>query len=283
MNTTSKSILLVTNGAVESLPALEYGAWLAGKLNLPVRLLGISEGEQSTPAVADAIQMAQSRLDEVGLAFETQLEKGEIHKVICQLADPQNNLVVFGPSGSPRWLRWLRGRKFRRILKDINTPLVYVPAAREQLTSILVCMGGLGYSRSVEQWAIYLAQHTSASLTILHVVETIYYEYPTADRIQAHREELLSTDTPQARNLNKGVEIAEAAGIPVEIKLRHGDIIHEILAELEADQYDLIALGTQRSGRSLRRQFTPNVTAEVAEMVSLPVLTAHADLEVIFE
>ncbi len=275
--------MLVTNGAVESLPALEYGAWLAGKLKLPVNLLGIAESKQLTHSVAAAIQMTQSRLDELGIVYETQLEKGEIRQVICRLADPQKNLVVFGPSGSPRWLRWLRGRKFRRILKDINTPLVYVPAVREQINKILVCMGGLGYSRSVERWAIYLAQHTSASLTILHVVETIYYQYPTAVQIQTHWQELLSTDTPQARNLNLAVEIAEAAGIPVEIKVRHGDVIYEILAEIEAGQYDLIALGSQRSGRSLRRLFTPNVTAEVAESISLPVLTAHADQELIFE
>jgi nucleotide-binding universal stress UspA family protein len=283
MNTFSKSIMLVTNGAVESLPALEYGAWLAGKLQMPVRLLGISEGRQSTQAVAAAVQMAQAQLDKLGLAYEIQLEQGEFHQVICRLADPQKNLVIFGPSGSPRWLRWLRGRKFRRILKDINTPLVYVPAARAQINNILVCMGGLGYSRSVEHWAIYLAQHTSASLTILHVVETIYYEYPTTVQIQTQWEELLNTDTPQARNLTLGVEIAEQAGIPVEIKVRHGDIIHEILAEIEAGQYDLIALGSQGSGRSLRRLYTPNVTAEVAEAVSLPVLTAHADLDLIFE
>jgi nucleotide-binding universal stress UspA family protein len=283
MNTISKSILLVTNGAVESLPALEYGAWLAGILKLPVRLLGISERVPATRAVAAAVQMAQSRLDGLGIAYETQLEQGELRQVICRLADPENNLVVFGPSGRPRWLRWLRGRKFRRILKDINTPLVYVPAARAQLNRILVCMGGLGYSRSVERWAIYLAQHTSASLIILHIVESIYYEYPTAVQIQANWEELLSTDTPQARNLNKALEIARDAGVPVEFKVRHGDVIHEILAEIEVGQYDLIALGSQRSGRTIRRLYTPNVTAEVAEVVYLPVLTAHADLDVIFE
>jgi nucleotide-binding universal stress UspA family protein len=283
MNTTSRSILLVTNGAKESLPALEHGAWLAGKLIVPVRLLGIYESKQAQHSVAVAVQKAQDHLDELGVAYKTQLERGEIRQVICRLADPQKNLVVFGPSSRPRWLRWLRGGRFRRIFKDIDTPLVYVPASRHQINKILVCMGGLSYSRSVEHWAIYLSQHTSASITILHVVESIYYQYPTAVEIQTHWQELLSTDTPQARNLNLAVEIAEAAGIPVEIKERHGDVIYEILAELEAGQYDLIALGTQQSGRSLCRKFTPNVTAEVAEAVSLPVLTAHTDQELIFE
>ena len=283
MNTNSKSILLVTNGTEESLPALDYGVWLVGILKMPVILLGISERRQMTNAVTDALQMTQSRLNKLGIPNEMRLEQGEVCQVIFRLADPRKNLVIVGPSGRPHWVRWLRGRRYRYILRDINTPLIYVPAAQNQIKNILVCMGGLGYARSVEQWAIYLARHTAASLTILHIVEKIYYEYPTAIQIQTHGKEILTTDTPQAHNLRQALQSAQEAGVPAEMKLRHGDIVHEIIAEIQDGQYDLIAMGTQASAHSLRRLFTPNVTAEVAEAISLPVLTAHAGQELIFE
>ncbi|MGW8225805.1 MAG: universal stress protein, partial [Anaerolineales bacterium] len=211
------------------------------------------------------------------------IEEGDVREVICRLADPKQNLVVIGPLGNPRWRRWLRGRNYRHILEDISTSLIYVPAAQNKIEHILVCMGGLGYAHSVEQWALYLARHTHARLTILHILEKIYYEYPTATQIQAHGEEILNTDTPHARNLRLAIQKTQTAGIPADLKIRQGDIIHEILSEINAGDYDLIAMGNQGSARSLRRLFTPNVTAEVAEAINIPVLTAQSGQELIFE
>jgi len=275
MNTYSKSILLITNGTKDSLPALEYGMWLSGILKIPVKLVGISENRRMVKTVKEAIKNAQFRMDKLDIHYEVQLEQGEACQVICRLANPEENLVIVGPLGRPRWVRWLRGRTFRRIMKNINTPLIYVPAAKNQIEHILVCMGGLGYAHCVENWAIYLAQHSAARITILHIVERAYYEYPTSIQIQTHWEEILSTDTPQAYNLRIAIQNARDAGIPVEIKVRHGDIVHEIIAEIRESQYDLISLGSQGSSRSLRRLFTPNVTAVVAESISIPVLTSH--------
>ena len=276
MKAYSKSILLVTNGTKESLPALEYGVWLADILAIPVKLIGISESRSMKKNVNEVIESAQLQLDKLNIHSEVQLEQGDACQVIGRIANTQESLVILGPFGRPLWLRWLRGRTFRRIVKDLVTPLIYVPSAKKQMEHILVCMGGLGYAHNVEDWAIYLAQHSNARLTILHVVERAYYEYPTATQIQTHWEQILNTDTPQAYNLRLALQNAQDAGIPAEIKLRHGDIIHEIIAEVREGQYDLIAMGSQSSSHSLRHLYTPDVTAEVAECISIPVLTSHA-------
>ena len=134
----------------------------------------------------------------------------------------------------------------------------------------------------VEPWVLKNKSRT-CTLQTISLISKVYYEYPTAIQIQEHGEEILSTDTPQAHNLSLALQRAQLAGVPVELKTRQGDIIHEILGEIQDGQYDLIAMGSQKSSQSMRRYFTPNVTAEVAEAISTPVLTASAGQAVIFD
>lgn len=277
MNNRAKNILLVTNGAEEGYPALEYGAWLAKKLEVSVKLLGIAEQEHGSKTMLTAIKKAEASLVKLEVAHETITRQGEVRDIVCKLPDLEQYLVVIGPLGNPRWLRWLRGRNYRHLLEKISTPLIYVPQAQNDMRHILVCMGGLGYALGVEEWAIFLAQKTNANLTILHILEKVFYDYPTASEIQSHGEEILESDTPHAHNLRLALENAKEAGIQTSLKVRHGDVIHEILAEIGSGNYDLVAMGTHSSAQSMRRLFMPNVTAEVAESIAIPVLTAPPD------
>lgn len=277
MNNRAKNILLVTNGAEEGYPALEYGAWLAKKLEVSVKLLGITEQEQGSKTMLTAIKKAEASLVKLEVAHETITSQGEVRDIVCKLPDLEQYLVVIGPLGNPRWLRWLRGRNYRHLLEKISTPLIYVPQAQNDMRHILVCMGGLGYALGVEEWALFLAQKTNANLTILHILEKVFYDYPTASEIQSHGEEILESDTPHAHNLHLALENAKEAGIPTSLKVRQGDVIHEILAEIGSGEYDLVAMGTHSSAQSMRRLFMPNVTAEVAESIAIPVLTAPPD------
>lgn len=113
-------------------------------------------------------------------------------------------------------------------------------------------------------------------MTLLNVVEPITYDYPTSRQVQEHVEGLVGTDTPQGRNLKTALSEAQAAGVPVEVKVRHGTIVHEILKEIRSGDYDLVGMGSPHSPSGLRHFFLPNVTAEVAEVIDRPVLTVRA-------
>jgi nucleotide-binding universal stress UspA family protein len=51
--------------------------------------------------------------------------------------------------------------------------------------------------------------------------------------------------------------------------------VEEILAELKEANYDLIGMGSRMSAHGLRQMYEPNVTDEVAEQATCPVLTAR--------
>jgi len=283
MNTAAKSLLLCTNDAKQSFAALEYGVWLAGLLRAQATLVGVVEKPGWRKTVEQALEEIEERLIAAGISYETQLLVGNIPKILRQIAIQDKHLVIMGPLGRPGWRRWLQGRSFRRIAMKLDMPLLYVPTLRSSLDHILVCLGGLGYARNAVRWAIYLAQHAQADITFLHIVEPIHYDYPIAREIQGNWERIQETDTPQGNTLSQALEDAQNAGVSATLKVRRGDIVHEILSEIRQGQYDLVAMGFSDVFNSLRHYFMPNVTAEVAELISVPVLTVQPGQELIFD
>lgn len=268
-------LLLCTNGSKETRPALEYGAWLGHTLGAQVYLLGVVEAPNERSRVEALVDQAASNLEAKKIPFEIQFEAGRGTVVIARKAAEGGYLTVAGPLGRPAWRRVVQGRSFRRLLSRICYPLLYVPVARLPISHILLTMGGLGYSFSVEQMVLYLARAVGASLTVLHVVERVNLAYPVAEEIQSHWEQILETDTPQAQNLNRALDELRRAGLEVHFRVRHGDPVGEIQNEVRGSDYDLVAMGSSYSGQSLRRLYMPNVTAEVAETMLRPVLTVR--------
>jgi nucleotide-binding universal stress UspA family protein len=282
MNMDDKSLLLAFTGADTSLPAVAYGGWLAEQTGMSVTLLGIVEKSSRRKRVEEIIRTTSANLETSGVPHRTLLKSGTSREVICQQALPSSHLTVFGSFDRPLLRRWLRGRSFRRIFQEIKTPVLYVRQFHPQLCNIVVFMGGLGHARTAEHWALFLAQRMDASITILHVVEPISYDYPIAREVQDHWQEILETDTPQGQNLKEALKIAQDMGVSASFQVRHGDIIHEILKEINSNQYDLIVMGSPFSSENLRSLFLPNITAEIAEKAHCPVLAASLSQELIF-
>jgi nucleotide-binding universal stress UspA family protein len=277
MSTENFSILLCTNGHQSTQPALEYGAWLAGILDKPVTLLGLDEAPEFKLQLSEMLEQASARLIRQNIRFTQVIEAGSGAVAIARLSQSGSYLTVVGPLGRPLWQRVVQGRSYRRLLAKIDSPILYVPNARLPLRHILVCTGGLGYALSLERLSLLIAKVVGARVTLLHVVEPISLEYPTAVEIQHHADDILDSDTPQAKNLKQALAEICSAGLEAELKIRQGSIVHEILEEIHAGDYDLVGLGSQYSTKSLRHYYTPNVTAEVAETIHIPVLSVRGD------
>lgn len=75
--------------------------------------------------------------------------------------------------------------------------------------------------------------------------------------------------------MKKGLEIAKRSGLNARVATRQGNVVEEILAEIREGDYDLVCMGSAYSASAIRQLYTPNVTAEVAEVAHCPVLTAR--------
>jgi nucleotide-binding universal stress UspA family protein len=136
-------------------------------------------------------------------------------------------------------------------------------------------VGGLGYEVTAENLAMRLAGLTSARITLLHVIPPMDLDYPSAREVKKGSRHLADTNTLPGRALRRGLELAEAAGITASLKVREGNAVEEILAEIKAGNYDLVCMGSPFSTNALRQMYAPNVAAEVADFVHRPILIAR--------
>jgi len=277
-------ILIVTNGSKESFAAVEQGNQLAAHLELPVTLLGITE--RLDPAAIDAAHPLEAvfekavRLFEArGAAYRLEVRNGSAEKILPVEAQQGDPIVVVGSMGRPQIQRMVSGRSIRHFIADVQQPILYVPEMRIPIRRIVISVGGLGYDVNAGHLALQLAETCKAEVTFLHIVPPIELNYPTATAVNRNWQNVIESDTPIGRNLKQSLEHAKSLGVNAAIKVRHGNVIEEIQAELLEGRYDLLCMGSSYSVHSLRQMYSANVTAEIMERVRIPVLTARFRLE----
>jgi len=272
-------LLIALQSDHPSFPALEYGENLAKLLRTPVRLLCVRQ-RGSSSLLEEQAQRSALALKEVDVAVEIRWAEGDLVKaVLREMNQMPEAMLVISDKYRPIWRRWVRFGRFRRLQASLSSPILRVRDACWPLNNIIVCSGGLPYTKPVERLATRMAKTAGARLTFLHVVEPVMLDYPLAKEIHSHWEHLLQTDTPQARHLKQALDFAEQNGVEARVVVRHGLILHEILDEIRSGGYDLVGMGSTYSSTSLSRLFRPDVTALVSAAVDCPLLTQRGSAE----
>ena len=273
-------LLIATNGFAGTLPSIEYGAWLASTLETKITLLGVTEN--LSPAaiddhhpLEDVFARAVELFQKNGVAYTLEVQNGNAEDVIPRKAKQGDYIVVLGPLGRPQFRRMLTGRSIRHLLEEIEQPILYVPELKLPLKKILICIGGLGYEVTAEHIAMQMAIKSRAEVTLLHIIPPIDLNYPTAKTVSANWRNLAEKDTPVGRSLRQALDVAKNDGLTANVKARQGNVVEEILAEVKDGNYDLLCMGSMYSSNALRQLYAPNVTAEIADSMLCPILSAR--------
>ena len=273
-------LLIATNGFAGTLPSIEYGAWLASTLETKITLLGVTEN--LSPAaiddhhpLEDVFARAVKLFQKNGVAYTLEVQNGNAEDIIPRKAKQGDYIVVLGPLGRPQFRRMLTGRSIRHLLEEIEQPILYVPELKLPLKKILICIGGLGYEVTAEHIAMQMAIKSRAEVTLLHIIPPIDLNYPTAKTVSANWRNLAETDTPVGRSLRQALDVAKNDGLTANVKARQGNVVEEILAEVKDGNYDLLCMGSMYSSNALRQLYAPNVTAEIADSMLCPILSAR--------
>ena len=273
-------LLIATNGFKGTWPSIEYGAWLAATLETRITLLGVTENLNPAAIddhhpLEDVFARAVELFQKNGVAYSLEVQNGNAEDIIPSRARHGDYIVVLGPLGRPQFRRILTGRSIRHLLEEIEQPILYVPESKLPLKKILICIGGLGYEVTAEHIAMQMAIKSRAEITLLHIVPPIDLNYPTAKTVKSHWQNLADTDTPVGRSLRQALDVARNDGLTANITARQGNVVEEILAELKEGNYDLLCMGSMYSSNALRQRYAPNVTAEIADSTTCPVLSAR--------
>lgn len=274
-------ILVATNGYEKTWPGIEYAVWLGTAMGVPVTLIGIIEEKQrpnideEVHPLEDIFSRAVELFREKKLRYRLEILEGHAEDVIPKKAKEKDFLTVLTPLGRPPLRRLLLRRSFHQLMADIEGPILYVPSACIPPTHILACLGGLGYGVTAEELGLEIAAKVQSPITLLHVVPPIGLDYPESRAVRENLDRLTDTDTLLGNTLRMALEEARNKQLKADLKIRQGNVIEEILAELKEGDYDLVCMGSLYSAHGLRQMYAPNVTAEVAEVIGCPVLTVR--------
>jgi nucleotide-binding universal stress UspA family protein len=277
----TSEILIPTNGFKGTWPSIEYGAWLAKTLGAKITLLGVNEnpspGDIDKPhhPLEEVFEYATGVFQQNGAEYRLEVQNGSVEQVIPQRANQADVIVVLGKFGRPTIRHLISGRSIRQFIEEIKQPILYVPQLKLPLKKILICIGGLGYEVAAEDLAVQIASKCQAEITLLNVVPPIDFEYPTARALRENWQHPEQTNTPIGQSLRGALEVTKAAGLHATVSGRQGNVVEEILAEIQEGNYDLLCMGSSYSVHSLRQMYSPNVTVEIVSGVNCPVLTAR--------
>ena len=114
---------------------------------------------------------------------------------------------------------------------------------------ILVCIDGEPHTRAAIERAVALARSEDAEIVSLHVVDPWLEQFSSEIYAQGRREYLewveASRADEAARTREEFESLCAAGRISARFKLRYGDPLTEILAELREAEPDLVITGTR--------------------------------------
>ena len=121
-------------------------------------------------------------------------------------------------------------------------------------------------------YAIALAKWQSARLNLLEVIE----EAPPPGASRAPTSDGVPDETLRAleRDLRRVLTARRASNVKVEISMRKGNVVHEILAEATTNRSDLVVIGTH-GRQGVQRLVLGSVAEKVLRLATCPVLTVR--------
>lgn len=278
-----KTILnLFTNGHDDTWNSILFSAVIAKQLDARVKLIGVIEQNDAEHPVEDMFSKAITLFQTEKVDYELEIENGwveDVAKTRQELIEPRNendeiqHIIILSPFGRSALKKMWAGKSFRQLMSLFGKPIFYIQESRLPIKRILVCVGGLGISVISEGLVVNISEPKETELTLFTVVPPIDMDYPEAREIRENWMKLPETDTLVGRTLKYGLDVAKKAGVKAEFKVRHGNVMEEIKAEIASGGYDLVVMGSTFSSSGLRQLYAPNVTADIAELFKVPILT----------
>ena len=297
-----RRILVATDFSECAGQALEYAAFLAGAYSAPVELLHVVEvlsdidldSVASTQYFEFCRKQAERPLDElatylaeVGLAAKWRLRLGiPSQQINAAATDCGADLVVLGTHGRTGLVDIALGSTAERVVRGAPCPVLTVRSVQDHQR--LLRNHGAGTAPAIGHiftpvdfspcslealdYATEIAQVFRAPITILHVIEPIFYDLDVAlGHIVQEREKREQAES----QLSELVDRLKPRGLSVQTAVRGGITADSILAGAQGQSCNLIVMGTH-GRRGLSQLRTGSVAEAVLRRAQCPVLTVKS-------
>ncbi|HTS17448.1 MAG TPA: universal stress protein [Verrucomicrobiae bacterium] len=274
-------ILFCSDGSSQAESAVRFGALIAAACQAETTILGIVERASEQDGVLQALRRAQDILKEHHLNAELITKAGRpVAEILKRTQETKYDLVVIGAiRKGTTGLRWMSARAYK-IIEAVAPPVLVVIGERPSLRRILLCTGGTRRADTTAQFAGEIARRVNATIALLHVMAEPPAVYVNLIRSEeGSMDDLLQSNSRLGRSLRHQKELLESAGVPCEILLRHGQVLPELLEELQRAEYDLVVSGSSPSRNKLRLYAMGNITREIVNRADLSVLVVRGETQ----
>lgn len=279
--------------------AVDCAAFLAGACSAPLDILHVVEVppdmhpdeaatdqffEQRRRKAEQPLEQLVQRLVADGVAAKWRQRFGIPSQQVNAAADEcQSDLVVVGTHGQTGLPHILLGSTAERIIRGAPCPVLTVralPDSREAIpgrgtgTRFALChiLCPIDFSRcSVEalEYAAHLAQGFDASLTILHVLEPVFFDLELGFGIVPEYEQTIARVESRLADL---CDVLAKHALTVRTVVSGGVLADAILAAAQPERCDLIVMGTH-GRRGMPHVITGSVAEAVSRRACCPMLT----------
>jgi nucleotide-binding universal stress UspA family protein len=267
-------ILLCSDGNAQAERAARFIAPIAQACGAEVTLVGIVEAMPKETELQDRLRQHAHILLDRGVKVELITKNGYPVEEIQVQAELGYDLVVIGAERKGTRGPFCMSAKAYKIIKMIQPPVLVVIGEKKTLKRVLICSGGRRYIDPAIALLGKMAGTTEVAATLLHVTAGAPLLY--AHLVPSDVEKLLASKSTLGRNLRREKEALTKFGIPVEVRVRQGFVVEEILKEVTANDYDMVVTGSAPAGGRLRTYVMGDVTSEIVNSVNCPVLVTRA-------
>jgi nucleotide-binding universal stress UspA family protein len=271
-------ILICSDGSARSKRAVSFAGIIVTATGAETTIFGITQNQQKEGKLKDLLFEETRQLKATGVQVEVATKSGDpVTEIIQWIRDRGYDLVVIGAERRGAQEFFLPSAKAYSIAEAISPPVLVVPRERQKLKRILICSGGGRYIENAVRFATSIAKKLSAEITLLTVVPEPPAMHGTLYRRQEDVEAILKSGSALSRNLLNEKKIIEEGGVPATIRIAHGFVVDQILAEVARGDHDLVVAGSWAIRDRWRTYAIGNITREIVNRTDRPVLVMRSD------
>ena len=271
------NILICSDGTPASDNAVRLGSGVARAIKSRVTLLGIAENPGEEQPLRQALDRETDMLQSMGVERQTVIQTGEpISQILDETSVKKYDFIVIGSRRTEASGHFWRSRRTYEIIKAVEPPVLVAIGACERISRILLCSGGKHFIDPAVRLTGTLAAALHAEVTLFNVMAEPPAIYAHLIELEEDVDALLRSGSELGRNLLAEKKALEKLGVAVQVRIRHGFIVDQLLKEMREGNYDLIVSGSSRARGPLRHYIMGDVTEAILENAESSVLVARS-------
>ena len=271
------NILICSDGTPASDNAVRLGSGVARAIKSRVTLLGIAENPGEEQPLRQALDRETDMLQSMGVERQTVIQTGEpISQILDETSVKKYDFIVIGSRRTEASGHFWQSRRTYEIIKAVEPPVLVAIGACERISRILLCSGGKHFIDPAVRLTGTLAAALHAEVTLFNVMAEPPAIYAHLIELEEDVDALLRSGSELGRNLLAEKKALEKLGVAVQVRVRHGFIVDQLLEEMREGNYDLIVSGSSRARGPLRHYIMGDVTEAILENAECSVLVARS-------